>query len=98
MKRLTVYFTTLSHSSVVAMIRGVSCELATWIATSSEPKVNTTNDNAAVTMSSSVARAPVGDKSRKCQPSQGSIDRRILEVTRASGIVTMGTTHSDDLT
>ena len=36
---------TLSRSSVVAMMRGVYCPLATWIATSSEPKVKTTNDS-----------------------------------------------------
>jgi hypothetical protein len=35
---------TLLRSSVVAMIRGVSCPPATWMATSSEPKVNTRNE------------------------------------------------------
>ena len=37
----------LSRSSVVAMIRGVYCPPATWIATSSEPKVNTRKESSA---------------------------------------------------
>ena len=37
----TVRRMTLLRSNVVAIIRGVSCPLATWIATSNEPKVNT---------------------------------------------------------
>ena len=40
--------TTLSRSSVVAMMRGVSWPPAIWIATSSEPNVNTTNDSVSV--------------------------------------------------
>ena len=40
--------TTASRSSVVAMTRGVSWNPATWIATSRDPKVNTTNDSVSV--------------------------------------------------
>ena len=39
----TVKRMTLFRSSVVAMIRGVSCPLATWIATINELKVKTMN-------------------------------------------------------
>ena len=38
----------LSRSNVVAMIRGVSWPPATWIATSSDPKVNTRNESVSV--------------------------------------------------
>jgi len=55
----------LSRSRVVAMMRGVYCPLATWIATSSEPKVNTRKDKFAVMMVSSVVRAPLIDNPRK---------------------------------
>ena len=41
---------TLSRSSVVAMIRGVYCPLAIWIATSSEPKVKIMSDSVSVTI------------------------------------------------
>ena len=41
----TLYRTTLSRSSVVAMMRGVSCPPAICTATSSEPKVKTRNDS-----------------------------------------------------
>ncbi len=58
MLRPTVYLITRSRSSVVAMMRGVSCPLAIWIATSSEPKVNTTNVSVSVTMVWNRVRAP----------------------------------------
>ena len=51
----------LSRNSVVAMMRGVYCPPATWIATSSEPKVKTRNDRFIVMRVSSVDRAPVSD-------------------------------------
>ena len=45
-KRPTVKRMTLSFSSVVAMIRGVYCPLATCTATSREPKVKTMKERA----------------------------------------------------
>ena len=47
-KRPTLYLTTLSRKSVVAMIRGVNCPPAIWIATNSEPNVKTRNDSVSV--------------------------------------------------
>jgi len=49
---------TLSRSSVVAMIGGVYCPPATWIATSSEPHVKTSNERFNVITVSSNDRAP----------------------------------------
>ena len=49
---------TLSRSSVVAMMRGVYCPLATWIATSSEPNVKTSNDSDSVMTALHSAFAP----------------------------------------
>ena len=46
--RPTLYRTTLSRSSVVAMIRGVSWPPAICMATSSEPNVKTRNDSVSV--------------------------------------------------
>ena len=46
-------------------MRGVYCPLATWIATSSEPKVKTRKDMFAVMTVSSVARAPLIDRPKK---------------------------------
>ncbi len=45
-KSPTLNRTTLSRSSVVAIIRGVSWPLATWMATSKDPNVKTRNDSA----------------------------------------------------
>ena len=48
----------LSRKSVVAMIRGVYCPPATWMATSRELKVNTIKERFVVTIVSSSDRAP----------------------------------------
>ena len=42
MNNPAVFRIVLSRSSMVAIIRGVSCPLATWIATSIDPNVKTT--------------------------------------------------------
>ena len=57
-KQPTVNRITLSRSSVVAMIRGVYCPPATWIATSSEPNVKTRNERFIVTTVSSMRPRP----------------------------------------
>ena len=61
-KQPTVNRMTLSRSSVVAMIRGVYCPPATWIATSSEPNVKTRKERFNVTTVSSMDRAPAMDR------------------------------------
>ena len=48
----------LSRSKVVAMILGVSCPPATWIATRREPKVKTMNVSVSVTIVSRMLRVP----------------------------------------
>ncbi len=48
----TIQRMTLSRSSVVAMMRGVYWPPAIWMATSSEPNVNTRNDRFMVNMRS----------------------------------------------
>ena len=63
-KQPTVNRITLSRSSVVAMIRGVYCPPATWIATSSEPNVKTRNERLIVTTVSSRDRAPAMGRAR----------------------------------
>ena len=64
-KQPTVNRITLSRSSVVAMIRGVYCPPATWIATSSEPNVKTRNERFSVITVSSMVRAPVHRKAQE---------------------------------
>ena len=61
----TIARMTLSRSSVVAMMRGVYWPPATWIATSSEPKVKTMNERLRVMKSSSWTFAPVTERPRK---------------------------------
>src|SRR5262245_450292 len=97
MNRLTVYLTTSLRSSVVAMMRGVICALATWIATSNDPNVNTTNDRVAVTTSCRVASAPLTDNDSRFHSNHGSIQRNNLVSRKAKGMVTKGTTQSEDL-
>ncbi len=63
-KMPTIVRMTLSRSRVVAMMRGVYWPPATWIATSSEPKVKTMNEMLRVMKSSSWTRAPVTDRPR----------------------------------
>src|SRR6267154_4888633 len=95
--RPTVYLTTSFRSSVVAMIRGVNCALATCIATSKEPKVKTTNESVAVTKACSTVCAPAALKLRKRHPSQGSNPCTNRLKASANGMATKGTTQSDDL-
>ena len=61
-KQPTVNRITLSRSSVVAMIRGVYWPPATWMATSSEPNVNTRKERFSVITVSSIDRAPGMDR------------------------------------
>ena len=49
---------TLSRSNVVAMMRGVYCPPATWMATSSEPKVNTMKERLKVSTALNIVLAP----------------------------------------
>jgi hypothetical protein len=79
------------------MIRGVSWPLATWIATSMEPKVNTTNDIVAVISPWSIASAPWALKPKKLHPSQWSRSRNSRAVMNSSGIAMNGTIQSEDL-
>ena len=58
MNKPTVNRIALSRSNVAAMIRGVSCPLATWIATSREPKVKTVNVSVSVTIVSRTVCVP----------------------------------------
>ncbi len=75
MNRPTVKRMTLLRSSVVAMIRGVSCPLATWIATRSDPKVKTMNEIVSVSTVFRASDVPAGvapnqgtHPSRSCSP------------------------------
>ena len=63
---------TLSRSSVVAMMRGVYWPLATWIATSSEPKVKTMNDRENVMTALNIAFAPSIPSPTPAHPSRAS--------------------------
>ena len=60
---------TLSRSSVVAIMRGVYWPLATWMATSSEPNVKTTNERLSVMTVLASALAPSIPSSSPHRPS-----------------------------
>ena len=95
--RPTLYRTTLSRSSVVAMIRGVSCPPATWIATSSEPNVNTRNDSVSVMTVWYNDCAPAGSNPTRRQRSQLSSPRSMGARSSTRTIAMIGTVHSADL-
>ncbi len=93
MFRPTEYLITRSRSSVVAMMRGVSCPLAIWIATSSDPNVKTTNESVSVMMdwnsvwapaTASPVRSHVTKRSSRCSNCMTAI---------ASSTAMIGTTH-----
>ena len=79
------------------MIRGVSCPPAIWIATSSEPNVNTRNDSASVMIVWYIACAPETPSSAICHPSQASMRCTMGAVTSSIAIAMIGTVHSADL-
>ena len=87
---------TLSRSSVVAMMRGVYCPLATWIATSSEPKVKTTNDSVSVMTALVSAFAPSSPSPCPAQPSRPSSASTMILNTRSARPAATGTIQSDE--
>jgi len=92
----TLKRTTLSRRSAVAMIRGVSWALATWIATSSDPNVNTRNESASVTTVWNIACAPSSARIG-FQLSQSSRMRSNGMVASTTTMAMNGTTHNADL-
>ncbi len=83
--------------SVVAMIRGVSWPPATWIATRSEPNVNTRNDKVSVITVWYSAVAPVGSSPPSRQRSHSSNARSTGASSSTSAMATSGTVHNADL-
>jgi hypothetical protein len=87
----------LSRNSIVAMMRGVSCPLATWIATSSDPKVNTRKDSASVMTVPYIACAPDCASAPTCQSSHSSRRRMNGATRRTRTMAISGTDHNADL-
>ena len=79
------------------MIRGVSWPPATWIATSSEPNVNTRNDRASVMTVWYSACAPDRASAVSSQSSQRSSQRRIGAMPNTNAMAMSGTVQSADL-
>ena len=79
------------------MIRGVSWPPATWIATSSEPNVNTRNDKVNVITVWYSAVAPAGSSPPRRQRSQASNARSAGASSNSSAMATSGTVHNADL-
>ena len=94
MFRPTVYLITRSRSSVVAMMRGVSCPPAIWIATSREPNVNTTNVSVSVTSVWNRVWAPATRRPVRFHVTKRSSICSALMTTSASSTETIGTTQS----
>src|SRR3954447_2161330 len=70
----TIQRMVLSRSSVVAMMRGVSCALAIWIATSSELKAKTMKETVDATSPCSVdTTVPISSFHAHCHCSQSSM-------------------------
>jgi hypothetical protein len=98
-KSPTVPRMTLSRNSVVAMIRGLSCPLATWIATSIDPKVKTRNESVSVMMVCIAAVVPASVNGQMgTQFKRLSIAIAIRNAICSSSIAMNGTTHSEDRT
>ena len=64
-KRPTVKRMELSRSNVVAMILGVNCPPATWMATRREPKVKTMNVSVSVMIVSIISVFPMRPNRRR---------------------------------
>ncbi len=79
------------------MTRGVICPPATWIATSSEPNVNTRNASVSEMTVWSIACAPDTASPPNSHPSQASRWCRIGVTASSIAIATIGTVHSADL-
>ena len=92
--RPTLPRTTLSRSSVVAMMRGVSWTPATWIATSSDPNVNTTNESVSVIVVWYSACAPETDSPDKRHFSHASTTRSTGAKTSTARIESRGIVQS----
>ncbi len=87
---------TLSRSSVVAMMRGVYCPLATWIATNSEANVKTSNDSVSVMTALESALAPSSPSPYPTQLSRPSSASTMSLNTRSATPAATGTIHSDE--
>ena len=79
------------------MILGVSCPPATWIATSSEPNVNTRNDSVSVMTVWYSPAAPAGAMSVSSQPSHASRMRSSGATANTIAMAMSGTVQSADL-
>ena len=86
----------MSRSSVVAMTRGVYWPLATWIATSSEPNVKTTNERVSVMTVLESALAPSIPRSNHAQPVRASTTSTMALNTRSARPARTGMIHSDE--
>ena len=79
------------------MILGVSCPPAIWIATSSEPNVNTRNDRVNVMTVWYSPVAPAGASAVSSQPSHLSRMRNSGDTASTSAMAIRGTVQSADL-